>query len=210
MMATSQYATALSAASRIAEEIELLVQARTEYRDLADTPEYVRIASELARAFLLLSRSDDAVRTVDETLPTAERLELTRLTVELLVTRGAALAGVGRLHEAIIVLTGAVDATTSYGLADVGLRARVNLSYAAAGEDPELAYRIAREGHELTLRLGMRGYAYYMLSNVGELAIRMGEWDWIVPQLEEAVSATRERPGGEDAAGRDSWPAGHP
>jgi hypothetical protein len=93
----------------------------------------------------------------------------------------------GRLREAIVTLSGALEASTTYGLADVGLRARVNLSYAAAAEDPELAYRVAREGVELTRHLGMRGYAFYMLSNAAELAIRKGDWDWLLPELEEAV-----------------------
>jgi class 3 adenylate cyclase/tetratricopeptide (TPR) repeat protein len=178
---------ALSAGGRIAECAAMLEPAFVEYRDLVETREYVKLASELARAYLLLGRTDDAVKVVDEILPTAERLELTRETVELLVTRGPALAGMGRLREAIVTLSGALEASATYGLADVGLRARVNLSYAAAGEDPELAYRVAREGVELTRHLGMRGYAFYMLSNAVELAIRIGDWDWTVPELEEAV-----------------------
>ena len=188
--AIGRHAIALSAAGRIAEELDSLEPARDEYRDLAETPEYVRLAQELARGYLLSGRLQDAIHLVDEILPTAERLELTRETIELLVTRGPALAGMGRLREAIVTLTGAVAACTSYGLADVGLRARVNLSYAAAAEDPELAYRVAREGHELTLRLGMRGYAYYMLSNAAEGALRIGDWGWSLPHLEEAVSTT--------------------
>jgi len=79
----------------------------------------------------------------------------------------------------------------------VGLRARVNLSFAAAGEDPELAYRVAREGHELTLRLGMRGYAYYLLGNAAELAVRIGDWDWALHEVDDAVAATEN-----DAAAR--------
>jgi class 3 adenylate cyclase/tetratricopeptide (TPR) repeat protein len=179
--------SALSADGRTAECAAMLEPAFDEYRDLVETREYVRLAAELARAYLLLGRADDAVKVVDEILPTAERLELTRETIELLVTRGPALAGMGRLREAIVTLVGALEASTTYGLADVGLRARVNLSYAAAGEDPELAYRVAREGVELTRHLGMRGYAFYMLSNAAELAIRIGDWDWLLPELEEAV-----------------------
>jgi tetratricopeptide (TPR) repeat protein len=190
LAAIRHYGLSLSADSRIAEEAELLEPARDEYRDLAETQEYVGLGAELARSYLLLARAEDAVRLVDDILPTAERLELTRETIVLLVTRGPALANIGRLREAIVTLTGAVAACTSYGLVDQGLRARVNLSYAAAAEDPELAYRVAREGLELSLRLGMRGYAFYMLGNAAELAVRTGDWDWVVPQLEEAISAT--------------------
>jgi class 3 adenylate cyclase/tetratricopeptide (TPR) repeat protein len=187
MEAIAGNTTALSVNGRIAECVAMLEPASEEYRDLVETPEYVRLASELARAYLLLGRNADAVKIVDQILPTAERLELTRETIALLVTRGPALAGMGRLREAIVTLVGGVEASTTYGLADVGLRARVNLSYAAAAEDPQLAYRVAREGVELTRHLGMR--AVYMLSNAGELAIRIGDWDWLLRALEEDVQS---------------------
>ena len=187
MAAIVGYSLAVTLLGRIADAAALLEPARDEYRDLAGTPAYVSLASELARCYLLLGRDVDAVRVVDEILPTAERLALTRDTLMLLVTRGPALASMGRIREAIVTLTGAVDACTSYGVVDVGLRARVNLSYAAAGEDPQLAYRVAREGVDLSRKLGMRGYAFYLLGNAAELAIRIGDWDWALPELEEAA-----------------------
>jgi tetratricopeptide (TPR) repeat protein len=189
MAATTRYALALSAASRLAESAALLEPARDAYRDLVDTVEYVRLCGELARSYLLLGRSEDALRVVDDILPTAERLELTRESIELLITRGPALASIGRLRESIVTLVGALAATTSYGLADVGLRARVNLSYAAAAEDPQLAYRIAREGLELVRHLGMRGYGFYLLGNAAEFAVRAGDWDWALAEVEEAAAA---------------------
>jgi class 3 adenylate cyclase/tetratricopeptide (TPR) repeat protein len=190
MGAVGWYALALSGHGQIAEGAAVLEPAREEYRDLAETQEYVKLCAELARSYLLLGRPADAIALVDDILPTAERLELRRETLELLVTRGPALASIGRLREAIVTLTGAVAASTSYGLVDVGLRARVNLSFAAAGEDPELAYTVARDGHELSLRFGMRGYAFYMLGNAAELAIRLGNWDWAQAETEAAVAAT--------------------
>jgi hypothetical protein len=63
----------------------------------------------------------------------------------------------------------------------------VNLSYAAAAEDPQLAYRVARDGLDLVRHLGMRGYGFYMLSNAVELALRIGDWDWVLPEVEEAA-----------------------
>jgi hypothetical protein len=128
------------------------------------------------------------LRIVDRTLPVAERLELTRETTELLVTRGAALAGLGRPREGTITLIGAVAAASAAGLPGVELRARVNLSFASAGDDPQLAYRTARDGLDLALKLGMQGYRYYLLGNAAELAIRMGDWDWALPELGEALA----------------------
>ncbi|HET9416865.1 MAG TPA: hypothetical protein VFP30_04915, partial [Candidatus Limnocylindria bacterium] len=189
MHATIQHATALGINGRTAEDADLLEAVKAEFPELAGTHASVRLNAELARAYLLLTRGDDARRIVDETLPVAERLELVRETLELLVTRGAALAGAGRPREAMITLSGAVSAASAAGLATVELRARVNLSYAAAGDDPALAYRTAREGLDLSHKLGMRGYGYYLIGNAAEIAIRMGDWDWVLPVLEEAASA---------------------
>jgi tetratricopeptide (TPR) repeat protein len=190
LKATVGYALSISVDGRVAEMAELLEPARDEYRDLADEPEYIRLAGELARSYLLLSRDQDALRVVDDILPKAEELELERETLELLVTRGPALANAGRLREGIVTLVGAVAASSSADMPDVELRARVNLSYVAGGEDPLLAYRVAKEGHELSLRLGMRGYAYYLLGNAAGLAVSVGDWDWAITELEEAVAVT--------------------
>jgi tetratricopeptide (TPR) repeat protein len=170
------------------ESIALLEPAREEYRDLADTADFVRLASELARAYMLQGRPEDALRVVDETLPTAERLQLNRETLDLLATRGPTLAAAGRLREAIVTLVGAVASATSYGLVDVGLRARINLSYAAAAEDPQMAFRVAREGFELVRHLGMHGYESYLVGNAAEFAIHIGEWEWARTALEESIA----------------------
>jgi tetratricopeptide (TPR) repeat protein len=190
MAAIVGHSSAVSADGRISESAALLESAHADYADLAESTAYVQLSAELARAYLLLGRPEDAVRVADETLPIAERLDLVRETVELLVTRGPALAGLGRIREAIVTLTGAVAAGSSYGLPEVELRGRVNLSFAAAAEDPALAYRVAREGQDLVRHLGMRGWGQYMLSNAVELGIWLGEWDWAIPELEEELASS--------------------
>jgi class 3 adenylate cyclase/tetratricopeptide (TPR) repeat protein len=181
------YGQALSGPGGVAEDVALLEPARTEYRDLAESAGYLRMSAELARGYLLLARGGDAIALTDEVLPIAERLDLIPEVMQLLVTRGAALAGAGRVREAMVVLIGAVQGCQTYELPDVELRARVNLSYAAAAEDPELAYRTARQGVDLVRRLGMRGYGFYLLSNAAELAMRIGDWDWVLPEVEDAA-----------------------
>ncbi|HEX7172221.1 MAG TPA: adenylate/guanylate cyclase domain-containing protein [Candidatus Limnocylindria bacterium] len=190
MSATLDRAFALGVTGQMAEDVALLEAAQAEFREFEGTRAWVRISGELARANLLLTEGRKALRVIDETLPMAERLELTRELLELLVTRGAALAGLGRPREGIITLTGAVSAAAAAGIPTAELRGRVNLSYAAAGEDPQLAYRTAREGLDLARKLGMAGYAFYLIGNAAELAIRMGDWDWALPELEESVAAS--------------------
>jgi class 3 adenylate cyclase/tetratricopeptide (TPR) repeat protein len=183
------YAFARSAAGQLVESAAMLEPARQEFRDLAETMEFVRLNAALARTYLLLGRTADAVAIADETLPSAERLDLPRETLNLLVTRGPALAGLGRIREAIVTLVGAVSSAASNAWPDLELRARVNLSYAAAGDDLRLGYEVAREGLELARHLGLRGYGFYLLGNAAEFAVQMGDWDWALSQVEDAVGA---------------------
>ncbi|HEX6867683.1 MAG TPA: adenylate/guanylate cyclase domain-containing protein [Candidatus Limnocylindrales bacterium] len=186
MSATLRLAIATNFSGQVAESAAMLESAGDEYRDLLETPEYVRLAAELARSYMLLGSDTDAVRLTDDILPIAERLDLRRETLEILITRGAALVSVGRLQESMAILVGAVARSASYGLVIAGIRARVNLSYAAAVEDPRLAYDTAREGVELLRHLGMRDWPY-MLGNAAELAIRIGDWDWALPEVEASA-----------------------
>jgi tetratricopeptide (TPR) repeat protein len=192
MAALDGYGLALIIAGQPAEASDLLTAAREEYHDLSETPEYVRLSAQLARTTMLSGNAADALLLVDETLPAAERLGMIPETLNLIVTRGPVLANLGRLREAIVALTGAVEAGSSYQMPEVELRARVNLSYCAAPEDPQLAYRVAREGLVVARRLGMRGPGFYMLGNAADAGLQVGDWDWVLTQLEEALSAGEE------------------
>ncbi len=187
--ALTQSALARGVIGLIDESREILEPARAEYADLADTPEFVRLNAELARMYMLSARSADAVRVVDETLPAAERLQLTREILALLVTRGPSLSNLGRLREAIVTLVGAVSVGASRAIPEVELRAQVNLSYAAAADDPLLGYSSAKNGLALARHLGYRSHGFYLLGNATDSAIRIGDWDWALAELEEAVAA---------------------
>ena len=180
------YALARNSLGRVTEGVELMEPARTEYADLVGTPEFVRLDAELARSYLLLNDPAKVNDLVNQALPTAEKFELLWETIGLLVTRGAALAQLGRLREAIVTLVGAVSVSSSHQLPEVELRARTNLSYAAAADDPQLAYATARDGYELARHLGHRQRSFYLVSNAIESAIRIGDWDWPAATLAEA------------------------
>ena len=207
MAATADHAQALQNEGTMVEAQALLSSARAEHAELHETAEYVHLSGQLARTHLLLGEPEEAIRLVDEALPMAERLGLTRETLQMVITRGPALASVGRLREGIVVLLGAVTASASYQMPDVETRARVNLSFAAGGEDPVLAYRVAREGLELARHLGMRGPGYYLLGNASDMARRIGEWEWALPELEEAIAYSDGRPRGAHPARPASRPA---
>jgi hypothetical protein len=87
-----------------------------------------------------------------------------------------------------VTLVGAIASAESYGLVDVGLRARINLSYAAAAEDPQMAFEVVRDGVALVRHLGMAGYGGYMLGNAAAFAAQNGEFEWAIATLEETLA----------------------
>jgi len=188
LQAVTRAAIARGVSGLVKESLELLEPARQEFADLADTVEFVQLSAELARTYMLSSRPADAVRVVDETLPSTERLQLTREILELLVTRGPSLSNLGRLREATVTLIGAVSVSAARDMPEVELRARINLSYVAAADDPLLAYGAARDGLALARRLGYRSFGSHLLGNAAESAVRVGDWDWALSELEEAVA----------------------
>jgi class 3 adenylate cyclase/tetratricopeptide (TPR) repeat protein len=173
---------------RLTDALSILEEAAAEYGDLAGSVEYVQLMAERAKTNLLLGRSSTALELVDVTIGTAERLELSHEVLELLVTRGAALAQVARIQEAIITLLGAITFARSHEMTNLEFRARVNLSYAAAAEDMELAFRIAREGYERAYQLGNRGHGIYLLGNATDEAIHLGDWEWVLEQTSHAIT----------------------
>ncbi len=189
MDAVRQTALVQTVAGRVMESLELIEPARQEYADLADTAGYVRLSAEAARTYMLAGQAEQAIRIVDETLPTAERLQLIDDVLELLTTRGPVLGNLGRISEAMVTLIGAVSVSSSHGRHDTELRARVNLSYVAAADNPQLAYRTAREGLAIARHLGFRAQGFYLLGNAADAATRIGDWDWALGEIEDALAA---------------------
>ncbi len=190
--ATTDLARATGWVGHTEQAAAMMHQALADFPDFDGTPGWVSLNTELSRVYMLLGKVTEALACSERVLPLAEHLELTRDVLELLVTRGATLATARRLGEAIVLLLGAVSQGRSLQLAELELRARVNLSYATAAQDPHLSYRVAREGLELARHLGMRGPGSYLLNNAADAGLRMGEWDWVVDQLSEAVAADPE------------------
>ena len=188
LQATTDLAQATGYYGRTEEGAAMARAALDEFSDLAGTAEGVRVSAELARLEMLLGRAPEALARTEVVLPIAERLGLTHDTLELLVTRGALLANTRRLTEAIVVLIGAVDRARSLQLPSLELRARVNLSYVTAAEDPVLSDGVAREGLALARHLGIRGSGFYLLNNACDSAIRIGDWGWALEQIDEALA----------------------
>jgi len=143
-----------------------------------DRPELVSVATELARAHMLAGNADDALDVGVRASEAAERLDLIPEIVELLNTRGTVLGDrKRRLREGVALLRGALDLADANNLLRGRLRARVNLSYVQALDDPAAVSSILSEGLAIARSVSDRGFELTFAGNLsGILGIR-GDFD---------------------------------
>ena len=119
MRALADRARALSYAGQVVEVIDMLAAARVEFADLAATREHVDLSSELARARSLAANRRRQCGWSTRRCRSPSASSSCARTLMLIITRGPALAGLGRIREAIVTLQGAVTVCSSYGLTEV-------------------------------------------------------------------------------------------
>jgi hypothetical protein len=144
---------------------------------------------------MLLWNVPEGLEVVDRALPSAERLELVNECLNLLAIRGPLLVNTGRLEEAMALLAGVIELSTAQGFRGIELRARINLSYAAAATDLPLSFRTARDGLAKATQLGRAGQGAYLTDNAVAAALDIGEWDWAVRAIEDQAGWVSHDPG---------------
>jgi class 3 adenylate cyclase/tetratricopeptide (TPR) repeat protein len=153
-----------------------LVDAAERFADLEQTDAYAALIEMIARVHMRMMQVDATVAWADRGLPIAEKLGNTRLTLELLITRGVVLANAQRLVEAEATLRGARAIAAELRFADAEVRACVNIGFALAPY-PKRAFTVSREGFDVAMRLGMRSYLPFLVGNLCGAAVPLGEWD---------------------------------
>ncbi len=186
--ATAALGNALNLGYRNAEAIALLEPAVAEFADLADHTAAIALGGQLARAHFLNSNHERAIEMADHVLAAAERADLRALVADLLVTKGTALAGIGRRIEGLALLAGGQAVADGLGLGLVSVRAAGNRSDIEARVDPRAALETARECMATARRLGARSFAMTGLSNAAEAASRIGDWAWAAAELDAALA----------------------
>jgi tetratricopeptide (TPR) repeat protein len=168
---------ALVAPGNIPEAATLLGDAAERFADLEGTREHLELTEAMARIEMRLGNGDASVEWCDRGLRSPAALQHPRLTLELLVTRGTVMGSSGRLIEALASLRGALALAEEHGLLAVQTRAYINIGFVSGADDPRTIFTASRDGLELALRLGMPLHLPYLVANLGEGALRLGEWD---------------------------------
>jgi class 3 adenylate cyclase/tetratricopeptide (TPR) repeat protein len=192
--ATAALGRALIYASRPADAVAILGPAAAEFSDLANDPSVMDLGGQLARALMLIDDFGGAIEACDRVLQTAEPATLDSIVADVLVTKGTALAALGRTIEGFGALGAGQELAQALGLGAIELRAFMNRSAFEGGRDPGLALEAARQGLALAGRLGQRSFSVGLLSNAAEDAFRTGDWEWALSELEPALADELEGP----------------
>jgi tetratricopeptide (TPR) repeat protein len=179
---------ALIDAYRTKDGIALLEPAVDEFGDLARSPEGVALAGQLARGYYLDDRNGPAIELADRVLAVAEHDDMRALVADTLVTKGTALAGIGRSVEGIGAIEAGRKLAAANGFGGIELRALNNICYAGGLRALDVGLESAREGLALARKLGVRGFIASMTQNIAEFSFRTGDWDEAVALLDQALS----------------------
>jgi len=120
-------------------------------------------------------------------LAAAERLDLTAVIADVLVTKGSALGFVGRTYEGLGALEAGRRLADARDYVNVSLRAQTNLGNILAYRDPAAGFATACAGYEVALRYGLRTQSMYLAGNASLAALRTGDWDWISDHMSDAA-----------------------
>ncbi|HEX7473942.1 MAG TPA: hypothetical protein VF323_12735, partial [Candidatus Limnocylindrales bacterium] len=158
--------------------------------DIAFDASTVELGGQLARAHVLVGHDRLGLDWANRTLEAAATLDLPGVAVDALITRGTAqmrlgndVAGLDDLHRAI------ADAQR-LDLIGAELRARNNLAWLVAPDDPQVTMATARGGLDLATRMGVGDMALQLAGVVCASAVDTGDWDAALAVLDEV----RDRP----------------
>jgi len=185
---TAALGRAILTAARPSEAISVLEPGSTEFDDLDGDAGFVALLGQLARAYFLHEDQVPAIAVADRALAAAERADLHAIIADTLVTKGTAMAYVGRTIEGLGLIATGQGVAESNGFAGTMLRAAGNRSSIDRSRDPRTALATAREAIALARRLGARTSMIVALGNAAGSAFRTGDWSWAVAELEAALA----------------------
>jgi class 3 adenylate cyclase/tetratricopeptide (TPR) repeat protein len=195
VLSSAALARALVVSRRVKEAIDLLDPIATAIEADADVPR-ATIASLLNALASALNRSGQSERStelVERVLVIAERDGLTEELAGALVTKGSALAALGRRVEGIGLLKIGGELADAAGFPLIAARALGNQG-AMLIDDPRAALAVERAAIEVATKVGQRPLLTTNIQNAAEDALRTGDWDWSVGTLEGSLGEDLEPP----------------
>ncbi len=162
----------------------------------AEAPEDIETRAEilvrLSRAHMRLGQDEQAIRRADEALAIAEPRRLDRVVADAFVNKGAALQGMGRIREPVVLSRAAVELAAQAGDTALELRARNNHAAGLLAEDTLGSIEAIREALELATRVGNQQMEQWIAGTFAIACIYAGtEWDASLAVLDATLERSR-------------------
>jgi tetratricopeptide (TPR) repeat protein len=183
--AQAQLASVLIMGQRNEPALAELERALAAIRDVGADASGVELASQLARARMVVGDDQSSLEWAERALADAERLGLDALAVDLLVTRGTARHRLGDEEAGLADLQRATARAQEAGFLNTELRARNNLAWLLVGDDPRATMETARQGFELATTMGVHDMGMQLASVAVAAAVDTGDWDWALATAAE-------------------------
>ncbi len=156
---------------------DLLKVAITDFADLWPDETTIEMRLHLARSLSQGKGSHGAVEVADEALEAAERLNLVPLVARGLVSKGNALAGMGRLREGIALIRAGGDIARERDLNETLAIALVIEGFHLSEIDNSVSLDRYREGLALAKRTGQLALMLQFVNNLCYTGFLVGDWD---------------------------------
>jgi class 3 adenylate cyclase/tetratricopeptide (TPR) repeat protein len=150
----------------------------------------VELVGQLARARLLVGENDAAIASAGVAIEAARDLDLPGISLDAQITLATAQVNGGDPVAGIEGLRAAIDQAQQGGNVRAELRARNNLAWVIALDDPRAAFQTADAGVELAIRVGVSDLAAQLTDTASAASIEVGEW----PKALALLDAARSRP----------------
>jgi class 3 adenylate cyclase/tetratricopeptide (TPR) repeat protein len=160
--------------------------------DASADPALARALGQLARTRFFRRELEEGLATADRATVMAERLGLIPVIADTLITKGAMLGLLGRTHEAVALVNGAIELAERDGQPAIALRGMVNVGGLLNEIDPARSFEISRAGYEMAQRLGIGPTGMLLLGNAAGTAVPTGEWAWASHVLAGALQTEQE------------------
>ena len=161
-------------------ELETALEA---IRDIGADESSIELASQLARARMVLGDDRAGLEWAERALDGARRLGLDATMTDLLVTRGTARFRLGDEDAGLADLRQAIEMAEGSGSLNTELRARNNLAWLVVADDPRTTMETARQGYELATAMGVRDMAVQLADVACAAALDTGDWDWAIQTI---------------------------
>jgi class 3 adenylate cyclase/tetratricopeptide (TPR) repeat protein len=185
--ATAALGQALLSSYRTPDALTLLEPAFDEFQDLALDAAKIALMSQLARAYFFDEQNQRSIDVADQVLEAAEHADLPTIVADTLISKGTALASLGRVIEGYALVLAGRDLAEARGLGTTVLRASNNLGYIESVRDPRSGLATSQAGLALARRLGVRGWIAGFVGNVAEFSLRTGDWAAGIVEIDAAL-----------------------